>query len=231
LYRELNFQKVSKTLYRLTLRIGERFPDSGLSSVCGELNKMVSETDENLAFILKPNRFLRGSIALLITLILISIAFSIHLIEFENQKMTLPDLLQLSEAAVNELVLIGAAIFFFITLETRIKRTRALKSINELRSFAHVIDMHQLVKDPTGVGTTSKTLSSPNRTMTAFELTRYLDYCSEMLAIIGKVAASYAQHIPDPNVLAAVNDIETLTTSLSRKIWQKLIVLEQNKSR
>jgi hypothetical protein len=35
-----------------------------------------------------------------------------------------------------------------MTIETRVKRRRALRAIHELRSIAHVIDMHQLTKDP-----------------------------------------------------------------------------------
>ena len=62
--------------------------------------------------------------------------------------------------------------------------------------------------------------------MTAFQLTRYLDYCSELLSIVGKLAALYAQSLPDSVVVAAVNDIETLTTGLSRKIWQKIVQLD-----
>ena len=56
-------------------------------------------------------------------------------------------------------------------------------------------------------------------------MSRYLDYCSEMLSLIGKVAALYAQHIDDSVALAAVDGIESLTTNLSRKIWQKITML------
>jgi hypothetical protein len=61
--------------------------------------------------------------------------------------------------------------------------------------------------------------------MTEFELSRYLDYCSEMLALVGKVAALYVQGFEDSVTVGAVNDIETLTTAMARKIWQKLMVL------
>lgn len=64
--------------------------------------------------------------------------------------------------------------------------------------------------------------------MSDFELSRYLDYCSELLSLTGKVAALYVQDFQDPVVLAAVNEIEELTTGLSRKIWQKLMVLATN---
>ena len=61
--------------------------------------------------------------------------------------------------------------------------------------------------------------------MTQFELTRYLDYCAEMLALIGKLAALYAEHTRDGVVIDAVNDIENLTSNLGRKIWQKITII------
>jgi hypothetical protein len=63
--------------------------------------------------------------------------------------------------------------------------------------------------------------------MTEFELIRYLDYCSEMLSLTGKLAALYMQDMRDPVIIESVNEIEDLTTSLSRKIWQKIMVLNQ----
>ena len=61
--------------------------------------------------------------------------------------------------------------------------------------------------------------------MTTFELSRYLDYCAEMLSLTGKVAALYVQEFDDAVAVAAVNDVEQLTTGMSRKIWQKLMIL------
>jgi hypothetical protein len=120
-------------------------------------------------------------------------------------------------------VLIGAAIFFVVTFETRLKRARALQALNELRSIAHVIDMHQLTKDPVIHGVEQiATESSPVRNLTDFQLARYLDYCSEMLALTGKVAALYAQGSSDGAVISAVNEVEVLTTGLSVKIWNKI---------
>jgi hypothetical protein len=61
--------------------------------------------------------------------------------------------------------------------------------------------------------------------LTSVELARYLDYCSELLALVSKLAALHAQHLRDPVVLNAVNDVEELAAGLSQKIWQKIIVL------
>jgi hypothetical protein len=62
--------------------------------------------------------------------------------------------------------------------------------------------------------------------MTPFELNRYFDYCNDSLALISKIAALYVQGFQDPVLLDAVDDVEDLTSGLSRKIWQKIIILD-----
>jgi hypothetical protein len=64
--------------------------------------------------------------------------------------------------------------------------------------------------------------------MSELELLRYLDYCSEMLSLTGKLAALYMQDMRDPVIIETVTEIEDLTTSLSRKIWQKIVILQQS---
>ena len=71
--------------------------------------------------------------------------------------------------------------------------------------------------------------SSPTRELTPFLLGRYLDYCSEMLSLIGKINALYLQHLEDEVVLKAADGVEGLTTSLSQKIWQKLVILGESR--
>jgi len=118
-----------------------------------------------------------------------------------------------------------------VSLEMRIKRRRSLSDLHRFRSIAHVIDMHQLTKDPSTIlGGGRPTASSPKRTMSRFELTRYLNYCSEMLSLSNKLAALYAQHLPDPVIIDAVNDIEDLTTNLCNKIWQKITILDTGRA-
>ena len=132
------------------------------------------------------------------------------------------------DAAISDLVFMGAAIFLLVTIESRIKRKRALCTLHDLRSLAHVVDMHQLTKDPNAIlnSVSIITPSSPSRDMTSFELNRYLDYCSELLSLTGKIAALYIQESWDSVILSAVTDIENLTNDLNRQIWQKLIILQ-----
>lgn len=229
MYRDISFLKVGNTLNRLSNRIEERFPDSGLLEVCLELAVIVKETETNLRSISRPNYWLRGAVAMIILSATLIIIYSLSLIDFGVSKITLAEVLQVAEAAVNDVILIGLAIFFLVSLESKLKRSRAIESLNELRAVAHIVDMHQLTKDPTEVGESNhRTLSSPKRYLSAYELKRYLDYCSEMLAIVGKIAALYAQSFPEQVIISSVNEIETLTSGISRKAWQKIMILQQS---
>lgn len=228
MYRKLNPEKIISTITILNNRIYERFPKSGLNNVCGELINIANESKERAASFLKPNISLRLLIGAVIIFSLVVLMYSTNHIKVSAEVFTWGDLIQILEAGINNLILIGAALFFLFTFEIRVKRGRALTALYELRAIAHVIDMHQLTKDP---GKVSKerflTESSPALSLNAYELARYLDYSSEMLSLIGKIAALYAENLRDKVVLSAVNEIENLTTGLTRKIWQKLIILEK----
>jgi hypothetical protein len=229
LYTTLDSAKIIDTVDRLTRRIGERFPQAGLYQVACQLLTLAHATQERAHFVARPIAWIRLIIGLLIALIILGIvatAWTIATLDFSQVEFNFFDFVQVLEAGINELIFLGAGIFFLATLEIRYKRNRALKALNELRAIAHVIDMHQLTKDPDYVlqhGPTTR--SSPERTMTAYELGRYLDYCSEMLSLTGKLASLYTQRFDDSVVLDSVNKIESLTTDLSRKIWQKLMIL------
>ena len=130
------------------------------------------------------------------------------------------------DATISSLVFIGAAILFFKSWENRIKRSRALRAVHELRALAHIIDMHQLTKDPESALRPLRGGPPAKRRLTPFELRRYLDYCSDAMALISKIAALYVQGFQDEVLLGAVDDVENLTAGFSRKIWQKITVLE-----
>jgi hypothetical protein len=131
------------------------------------------------------------------------------------------------EASINTLLLAGLGLIALLRAEETIKRKRVFRELHGLRSLIHVIDTHQLTKDPNVLSAGYKpTARSPPRIADRFELERYLDYCSEMLSVTGKIAALFAQSVNDAVVIEAVNDIEELGTNLSRKIWQKIALIE-----
>lgn len=227
-YRRLKPELIVDTTNKLSARISERFPGFGLSRVCLELLAVAEKAAVTSDWIGKPNLWLRAGVGFCILLIAGAGIAGVMSLRSYSGNASVYEVLQGIEAGINDLVFIGIAILFLVTWENRIKRNRALKALHELRSLAHIIDMHQLTKDPERVlNSGESTPSSPERKMTPFELVRYLDYCTEMLAIISKIAAVYVQDYDDDVTLGAVNEIENLTSGLSRKIWQKIMILEQ----
>lgn len=219
-YRSLDPVHIVNTIERLQERIDARFPSAGLGRVCSELLLTAQKSSIEAAKLAERNWPLRSAIgAILILGVAAQFAAAkfLHLDRFEANI----GLLQSLEAAVNLIILFGGAAWFLLTIEERFKRQRALDALHELRSLAHVIDMHQLTKDPTALVQER----APPRAMSAFQLTRYLDYCAEMLALVGKLAALYAERVRDPVVIEAVTEIENLTTGLARKIWQKVSLI------
>ena len=228
MYRKLDPQKTISTLKTLANRIDERFPGASLNGVCKEVSAIAGETCGRLAWVSRPYKAIRLAVLLVIAAAGFLGWFLIHTVRVRVQQdgFSIEEL----EAGTNAVVLTGAALFFLFSLESRMKRARILQAIDELRAVSHVVDMHQLTKDPSQMLSAGgqRTKSSPQRTLTPFQLARYLDYCSELLSLIGKLAALYAQSTSDSVVLQAVNDIETLTNGISRKIWQKIMILDDD---
>lgn len=228
MYRSLRSDEIVKTAASLSRRVRSRFPDSGLAKVAAELLDVARETQARCVQISKPNVPLRVIVVLLLVLGVVFVAAVVANVRVSQEIWDLKNFVEGAEALVADLVFVGAAVLFLVTLETRLKRHRALDAVNELRALAHIVDMHQLTKDPEAVlGHYAWTDVSPERNMTPFLLNRYLDYCSEMLALVSKIGALYVQSFPDRDALSAVDEIESLTTGLSRKIWQKIMILDR----
>jgi hypothetical protein len=227
-YRSLDFTRVIETADRLARRIRERFPEANLGKVADELARIVRDSHDRAEALARPNLPLRAGTGVLLLSLALLLFLASSQLRLSWKVQAGSELIQVLGSLCEALIVIGGGIAFLVTLETRIKRGRALQMIHELRALAHIVDMHQLTKDPAELLTGGpRTESSPERTMTDFELQRYLDYSSEMLAVISKVGALYAQNMADPVVLAAVDEVEDLTNGLSRKIWQKISMLQQ----
>jgi hypothetical protein len=232
MYRALDADKIIATIDQLTQRIDERFPGAGLPGVARDLSAAARNAKRKVASLAPLSRLIDLIPVLVLIACIAGVIYLPRILKFEFTNLEGTNLVQTFEAMLNVLVFGGIASVYLFTLPRRLRRRWVLKALHELRSLVHVIDMHQLTKDPSlalgkGRDTAERdTAASPKREMTAFELGRYLDYCSEMLSLTGKVAALYAQDLDDPVVIEAVNDIEMLATNLSRKIWQKIAILQ-----
>lgn len=222
-------EEIRRTIERLHLRMKDRFPESNLANICWELYEISKETDRTVEWIATPNYLLRLGTYVLILIAVLAFVESLVQLDVSADGLNLADLVQMIDSGLNSLVLIGAGILFLVTLENRRKRNRVIHSVNRLRCIAHIVDMHQLTKDPDSMAEyVVSTAHSPRRALSPYEMARYLDYCTEMLALVSKTGFLYVQDYHDPVATEAVNDLEDLTNGLSHKIWQKIMMLPLN---
>lgn len=219
MYRQLKDDRILETAEKLQKRIAARFPGAGLSEVAGELVQITREAVTRAERIRRPNRWLRGG------LVLVGLtAVGILVNHLSTRTDTFFEFLDKTKGAA---VYLSAVAVFLFTLEVRYKRRKLIRAVHELRAVAHVIDMHQLTKAPERVGAKEAPLMESGRPMTADEIGRYLHYCTELLSIVGKIGQLYVQDFPDTASQAAVDQFENLTTGLTGKIWQKIMILDR----
>lgn len=225
-YSVLHPEKIVQTARELALRISERFPEKGVTRVSAALADLTVQHTQYADKAAQRNRPVQVISVLLVLAGLALAGWGLwYLLQFFGLDVTEVGSLQGLDAVLNIMIVSGAAIWFVLNLETRQRRAKVLARLHELRSMAHVIDMHQLRKDPTAYYR-KPTEHSPNRDLSAADLFAYLDYCAEMLAIIGKLAGLYMQNMNDAVVIEAANDIEDLAGGFSQKIWLKINVLQ-----
>jgi fumarate reductase subunit D len=228
-YRTLDAKLIIETAERLEKRVAERFPDAGLRGVAIELVSLSRDLAKAAKALEAPIWWLRG-------VVIVAIAAGALMFLFVGTILPLGRIsgthdaiqsVQGIESLINMIILAMLGFLALIRTEERIKRKQVFRKLHGLRSLIHVIDMHQLTKDPAALSTDFKPTShSPARITDRADLARYLDYCSEMLSITGKIAALFAQSVNDDVVVDGVNDIESLGSNLSRKIWQKITLID-----
>ena len=220
----LEHGRLVKLLEEQMAHIEKRFGDRGLYDVSQKVHDSFERAPKITQEILRPNYWIRIAVAFMAILMLVTIVMGFSQLDFG-----LGDgwsVLEGIEAGISTLVYSGIAIIFLVSLEIRQRRQRTLKALQELRALAHVLDMHQMNKDPEQLVFTAELSDEVAESiMTPFLLERYLDYTADLLSLVGKLAAWYAQKVNDPEVLIAINEIEQLTGDMTRKIWQKIGII------
>jgi hypothetical protein len=223
MYHALDPARISSTAVEISRRISEQFPGSGLSAVSTTLCGLADASTDRAARLARADWRIRVPVGIAVATMVAVAVFALLRIRVDAGAGSWAELAQGLEASVSNVVFFGVAIFFLLSLETRAKRRIALGGLNELRSIAHVIDMHQLTKDPPS---SRRSEAAGKPIMSQVDIAQYLDYCSELLAVTSKLAALHIQAFNDPVVIDAVNGIQALTLGLSGKIWQKIMILD-----
>lgn len=225
----LQAEAVAETVRRLRSRIAERFPERNLVRVADELLELVGRVRDDASVVRRRVRTARLVSRVLITAIAIGTAVALWLAVDAARGDAGPDgldWLPLIETTINDLVFAAIAVFFLYTFPERLLRGDLLKLLHRLRSLAHIVDMHQFSKDPERLRPGFRpTEASTDEHLDRDQMERYLNYCSELLGLVGKAAALCAEESRDSVVLETVRSIEELTLGMSRKIWQKISVL------
>ena len=220
---------VIETARRLCDRIGARFPDRGIQRVAEELASLTEQVADTSAGSRRRSRLVRtGSramIGVVVLVALVAFGFAVEAAFTEAPDNGL-DWLPLIESAVNDLVFVAIAVVVLHSVPERVQRSDLLAKLHRLRSLAHIIDMHQLTKEPEILrdafvnGTDGADVD-----LTPEQIEYYLEYCTELLSLVAKAAALCAEESQDDVVLNTVSTIETLTMGMSRRVWQKITVL------
>ena len=222
-------EPVLDTVRRLEGRIAARFPERGLRRVAAELVDLTDKVGHDAAGIqgrIRTVRMLsRVGAALVLAATVLAVVLAARTAVDEGTGDGL-DWLFLVESSINDLAYAAIALYFLYTVPERILRGHTLGLLHRLRSLAHIVDMHQLTKDPERLNPTfQQTAASPDPGLDRADMEHYLDYCSELLSLVSKTAALCAEDSRDAVVLETVSRIEQLTNGMSRKIWQKISVL------
>lgn len=210
-------------------RISAQFADHGLARVAGSLVDLVDRASQQTRATHRRVARTRvvahtgAVLALLVMLGVLALALRRTLADTPGDLITW---IPLVESTINNVVFVAIAVVFLWAVPERRERAGLLALLHELRSMAHVVDMHQVTKGTQWIrpGSESPPQDQP-RQLSRVELHAYLGYCTELLSLVAKTAALCAERSSDARVLDTVSDIETLSTELSSTISQKVMLL------
>lgn len=226
---QLQAESVGATIQRLHARMLLRFPERRITALAEALEALERDVAEVTVESRQRLRWVRALTRVVMVVVVVATVVALYLTlasTTEEGPTRRFEWLPLIESTINDVVFAAIAVFFLYALPNRLERGRMLRVLHRLRSLAHIVDMHQLTKDPERLRPDFQaTPNSPDLNLTRDELQHYLEYCSELFSLIGKVAALCAEASEDAVVLDTVSTVEDLTTGLSNKVWQKISLL------
>ena len=210
--RNLDAGKLAVTADALAKWIGVEFPNANLAVVAREVANLTADARRVSWVLARPMYFVRAIVLMIILAALGGVGYH----AWFHPK----ELLKWIDDTKGLGIYFMAAAAFLVTLEIRLKRSKALTAIHDLRSLAHIIDMHQLAKDPI----IERYRVDPGNDFRE-KLAAYLHTCTALLNLVSKVGQVYIDHFPDSVATTAVNDFEAVCNGMANKIWAKIDAL------
>ena len=233
----LQAEKIEKAIDDLEQGIKEMLPGRKIVDICQDLKEVIGEAKKkssrksSQSFTRKKflKLFFIATLILLATFfITLGLSYFLKAISTSlGRSIGLEEGLQLTDTAITLLLPSIAYIFYRLKDNIKTYRSAVLQDLHKLRMLSHIIDVKQLNKTPDWLDWKEKQ-KKHERILNRSEKAFYLEFCSQMQSLIGKIAVLYIRDVNDPALITAVNEIETLTTGLSRKTWQKLMLMQNN---
>jgi hypothetical protein len=210
--RRLDADKIVETANNLADDINQRLPGTQLAILARELAAFALATEERGRKARRPFLAIRALSGVAIGLVLLALWFLGRHIHAKWEFSTINNVFDAINTGFNLLLLLAGALWFLLTLEARLKRKEALKFIEELREFAHVIDATQLYYTRELYGSRTHAESSKS----AID-EKYLLYCTQMLGVISNLAPLYTRGATGDSILRAASEVQMLALAIITK--------------
>ncbi len=204
--------KIIETAKKLAGDINLRLPGSNLGVLAQELAVLAVATEERGRQARRPFLVIRALSALVISLVLIGLWYLARHIHARWEFGTINNVFDALNTGFNLLVLLAGGLWFCVTLEARIKRKEALGFIEELREFAHVIDVTQLYY----TSDLYRSGQENHHGNPAIDET-YLLHCTQMLGVISNLAPLYMRGATGDSILRAASEVQLLAMAITTK--------------
>ena len=212
LRHRLDAGKIIETAKNLADDVHRRLPGTNLAVLADELAALAVETDKRGERARRPFLAIRALSGFAIGLLLVGLWYLGRHIHARWEFGTINSLFDALNTGFNLLVLLAGALWFCLTIEPRIKRQEALAFIEELREFAHIIDVTQLYYTADLYQSEHEApLGNP-----AIDDTYFL-YCTRMLGVISNLAPLYTRGTTGDSILRAASEVERLAIAITTK--------------
>ena len=208
----LDAAKIIETAKNLANDVNLRLPGSNLAVLAEELAVLAVATEERGRQARRPFLAIRALSALAISLVLLGLWYLARHIHARWEFSTINNVFDALNTGFNLLVLLAGALWFCVTLEARIKRKEALGFIEELREFAHVIDVTQLYY----THDLYRSRHEDRHSNPAIDETYFL-HCTQMLGVISNLAPLYTRGATGDSILRAASEVQMLALAIITK--------------
>jgi 4-amino-4-deoxy-L-arabinose transferase-like glycosyltransferase len=208
----LDAPKIIETAKNLAQDINLRLSGSNLAVLAQQMAVLAVATEERGRQARRPFLAIRALSGLAIILVLLGLWYLARHIHARWEFGTINNIFDALNTGFNLLVLLAGVLWFCVTLEARIKRKEALGFIEELREFAHAIDVTQLYYTPD----LYRYHHEDQHNNPAIDET-YLLYCTQMLGVISNLAPLYTRGATGDSILRAASEVQMLALAIITK--------------